>query len=602
MGFMAGFGTAFSRQIEIGEERRAQQKADAFRLKYADFISQRNKVDEWKREDTKAVNKAEAILKRTNADRRILPWVIEQVRGGADEDDIVTSVTTGKFDFTQQGGKTEVKPVDQQTVDSGMAPAETPEVPQAPEAPQPASNTELLHNNPKNPATKIKFSDKLNEIGSNMQKARQQRLDEYATNEVAGTAGVSPEEVQNTISGDAYQPAVQDTSGINFTPAPPVREPSKFDTLPEAQIEYDAAVASGDQDRITEAERTLRSVEKGTSKAAEREAIKNGIKNGGLSNIYVNGKYVKTTQVQQDADGNPVDISGNPIEGAVIPVDPIQTQRLAEINKTIDKPLQEIASAKAGVKSSLRVYSIMDDLVKKSNGDVLQPMTSGFFRWTDATVHDIAAGAAKVSQIFKDTGTLEGQDIPSLAELKNAETTLQSSGVSDLAQQKALFEVQRAIFAYQLGASLGQEGRNVSEGERKVFFDISSPGQPETFHKNMSNLILTTAKTLDDKEAQILSSDRGIKQFFADYEFIPSQYEPTSLVEELANSKDPDVKAAYQNLVSYGNSDLMPDPTKNVEGGSIPPGWDEDLWGVLTPEEQQKVRSKYSKQKPETGW
>ena len=128
----------------------------------------------------------------------------------------------------------------------------------------------------------------------------------------------------------------------------------------------------------------------------------------------------------------------------------------------------------------------MDDLVKKSNGDVLQPMTSGIFRWTDSKIHDLAAGATRVSQIFKDTGTLEGQDVPSLAELKNAEAALQSSGVSDLAQQKALFEVQKAIFAYQLGASLGQEGRNVSEGERKVFFDISATGQPDTFHKNMS--------------------------------------------------------------------------------------------------------------------
>jgi hypothetical protein len=602
MGFMAGFGTEFARQIEMGQERRAQQKADAFKLKYADYISQRDTFAELKREDAKAVKRAEAIAERTGVDRKAIPWIAAQIKGGADDSTIETSVITGKFDFSQQGGKPKVE-MDRQMVDSGMAPAETPEVPEAPQAPQPASNTELLHANPKNPATKVKLSDKLRELGSGIEQRRQQRLDEYSTNEVAANAGVSPEEVQSTLDGSGYESSIDtDTSGIKFTPGAPEREPSKFDTITEAQVNYDAAIASGDEQWITEATRILRSVEKGTTKTAEREALKNGIKNGGLSNIYVNGKYVKTTQVQQDADGNPVDISGNPIEGAVIPVDPIQTQRLAEINKTIDKPLQEIASAKAGVKSSLRVYSIMDDLVKKSNGDVLQPMTSGFFRWTDATVHDIAAGAAKVSQIFKDTGTLEGQDIPSLAELKNAETTLQSSGVSDLAQQKALFEVQRAIFAYQLGASLGQEGRNVSEGERKVFFDISSPGQPETFHKNMSNLILTTAKTLDDKEAQILSSDRGIKQFFADYEFIPSQYEPTSLVEELANSKDPDVKAAYQNLVNYGNNDLMPDPTKNVEGGFIPPGWDEDLWGVLTPEEQQKVRSKYSKQKPETGW
>lgn len=590
MGFMAGFGTAFARQIEIGQEQRNQQKSDAFKLKYADYINRRDYLQELKREDAKAVKKAQALIERTGADPKTIGWVVEQVKGDADEKSIEAALSTGKFDFTQKGGETQATPIDQQMQDSGMAPAEAPEAPSAPESPQVAGSTELLHSNPKNPATKVKLSDKLHEAAAAMEQRRSQRLDEYATNEVAGTAGVSPEEVQGTIAGDVSLPSEQYSSeGIKFTPAPPTPEADPMASPNESAIELEQAKAAYEANPTEQTKARLDAAVIRDRAVVNRMALEKGMETGTGMVVMIDPvtKVGTTYAAQVNDQGEYIDDQGNVLKGAK-PLSPAAQEALLKINSNsseVPKYLEKTAS----VTSMLSDFKDANDVVN-SDPRILAKGLSGV-----AQIYSRVANEAKaIAETMAKNGFESGEK--AVEDMVNNYGLQVRSDPKNLAAKASLFQALNIKMAYTLSRLEGQTSSGQSNKDVDRFMSmLSEAGDPEAFRNKMSNMIMAQVNELQQQGELLGKYNNDLLTFKSAFGWTLGDTVPNPK-EVIEGSTNPKVTGGYDIVKKYADqgNGLINTPEvgtgakPNVsDANGVPAGIDPEDWKYMDEEDKK---------------
>lgn len=562
MGFMAGFGPAFSDSFERGNERNAKRRDDLFKITYSDFIDRRKQKEEWEREDAKAARKAEALLENSGVDPRAYPHVYKQVQAGIDDTVILNDLRTGRFEFNDKETKTpegvdpeseatpESDPMAAQMSESGMNPAAPAAPAAAPESPVPQENGFNLG----------KLFPKFRPGG------RAERDRNRALEATAGAAGTTVEDVQGTLTGTGYTPPDIDTTGIKFTP---VADPQKADplaTLTQSRVELDAALAAGDPQRIEVAKRRWHSVISASTIQAELDAKAEGITlDGAPATVYgADGTYKATVRVKRDPESPSgfVDItSGEPIEGNVVPRDKAENDLLESINTSLQKPMSEQTGRISAALGSVRTYNTMSDIVEKTEGAVLAPATSGLFKFSERWIQDATVAAEQANKMFATNGELPGDS--SLEGLQAQLEALKQSPDQSLGTQKGLFEVQKAIMAYQLGAAMGQDGRSLAEAERKLFTEMAAGGVTvERFHQGMADILFGNIRTLDQQTKLILENDMNVKQYVQTYRHAPGHINIEPITSQLANSTDPELNGAWQRMQEFNRAAGMKLPQK----------------------------------------
>lgn len=569
MSFMAGFGDAFSRSFEAGNERNARRREDLFKMTYTDFINKRDKISEYKREDAKAARKAEALIEQSGVDPRAYPFVFKQVQAGVDESTLVNDLRTGRFEYgdDKESVETEAQPDTPEDVDpmaaqmenSGMVP---PEGPAPVEATAPAADTSSSGIN-------------IGGLFPSFRGGTRAERDRARTFESVGSAaGISPEEVESTLSGDAYTPPQIDASGIKFTPAEAAQKADPISTLRESKIELDSAMASGDPKRIAVAERRWQSVLSASTIEAELKAKAEGIQvDGAPASLYKDGKYVRPIRVKKLPDGSMVDIiTEEPVDGQVVPRDDAETDLLEKINASVGKPMEDQTARMAAATGSIRTYHKMADIVQKTNGEVLAPVTSGVFQWAEKWIQDATVSASRFNQLMAGGKVDEAMQTTTMESLQAQLEALQQNPDQSLGTQKGLFEVQKAIMAYQLGATMGQDGRSLAEAERKLFTEMAAGGvTPDRFHQGMSDILIGNVRSLDQQTKMILGNDMNVRQYIQDYQHSPEHINVEGLQSQLTNSTDPELKMAWDALVESDRSGglKLPEAAPGAEVQSI---------------------------------
>lgn len=97
MGFMAGFGKAFSNSFENAQTRKAEKEKDAFRLAYDSFTSKKSSYDKASSEDSAAMKKAQLMIADTGADLSALGETAERIRSGYSDKDVREFLKNNSF-------------------------------------------------------------------------------------------------------------------------------------------------------------------------------------------------------------------------------------------------------------------------------------------------------------------------------------------------------------------------------------------------------------------------------------------------------------------------------------------------------------------------
>jgi hypothetical protein len=529
MSFMEGFGRSFSRSFENQSQQNAQDRSDQFKMTYQTYLERMKERKSQELEDTKAANKAKSIVESYgNIPKEAWPKVYNWIQAGLDDVDIRQNLENGSWNIKQVGSQKEVvntdkKPVDpltQQTQESGLSPTQAAEpVSQNPQEP--------VSDNP------IKgFFDRIrnNHLADNNQ---------YALKRIGEVSGQSEQDIQNTLTAQTG-PKMEDDSSVDFSPGTRTdKQTQALNTIAELAPALAEAEASGNK---TLAERL--SLRLDAAKAAFKEQ-----------------EIAKADAVDQVA----------------------ARKERYEVGASLQKPLEEHRQKVASLKGAVRSYNIMSDIVEKSHGAVLAPVTSSLFESAQKWAVDARTMVDQVNEVMKNetdgTVTLPTEG---LSILEHAQKELLHGNQNDLGTQKGLFEIQKAIFAYHLATSVGQNGKNLSEPERKMFTELSSGGvTPDRFHQGMADILDSQIKNADEEGKSIYDSNTLLKTYKNTRPDVQTpEFDYQSLQDELKNEKDPDIQKAYTRL-------------RHNDRGNANPQNPEDQMGpypiIKTPEEAMKL-------------
>lgn len=549
-GFMAGFGPAFSRSFEGARDRAHAERQDTFRLVYNDLIQRREKREEETKEDRKAVAKAKALAASVpgvpeEAWMKAYDWV----KSDLSDAQIMENLQTGSFEVGQAAPTPDAaaapSAVDTQMSASGIAPAAAPEAtPASPEQ----KPTELDTGNPITAFLRKK-------AGSSGDFRREQAIEKIAKN-----TGASVDDVRAELDGTSPTTASVDSSRVKYTPGAMSKEPSKFDTITEAQVELDDAVASGDPRRIQTAERTLKSI---ITAIDTEEAIKakHSGKGSALHRIIGPNGYELHANVYEDGQGKFHLNDGKKTylgdDQQALPVDDNEYKLLEAIDSDLKKPFEELAVKKASVESTIQTVARMDDIVKQSGDRVLSDLPSDFVSWWDRWTKGVdvaveiaqsaASGGNTAAETFANDGMINKDDINrKLTDLRGLNEQLMTQDMSKLSVQKAIYETQKAIFTYQLASAMGQDGKALSNEERKIFAQLASVGTTaEKFRGAMSATLNNMVDSVDSQVRAIPAGSSSLGRYIEQYGTPPASATPPMMSEELDNAKDPTIKATW---------------------------------------------------------
>lgn len=606
-GFAAGFGPAFSRSFEGARERAATERRDRFRLMYEDFISQRNKKEEWEREDGKYAKKAKALTEGAAVNPAVYAKVYEWVKAGLDDSEIEHRLQTGQFDIGEEVPRPEApqspESPDKQMQDSGMV--EPPAVDTRPMSSQEGASAQPISSVEEDRGGFGGFLSGLAKRAKEGKKRGDERRQQRAYDDVAKAAGVSPDDVRSTISNRTPGSSGPDASNIKFTPGAPERKPDPFTQGSEIFIELKQAEESGDQARIKVArDRVLAYNAWRMHEARMKKSEAGGISGlGGTPvTLWENGEYVTNLLVREDPEGNGViDVQ----TGQIIPYENVRevserAQTLMDrLASSLGKDVKVLNDRKNNIRSTLRTAAKMSQIIKDTNGQVLAGGTAALSRTAQKWVLEASTLANQVNQALGQGQNVAPQYIKQLEQY--SEKLAAGEGGIDLATQRSLFETQQALMSFYLGAAIGQEGSKLSDKDRAALLQMSEAGVTvDRFHQAMANIIIDNVRSLDDLGVDVVNNNTDLRLFVDDPEggYIPKMVEFQPLEVELDHmDKGSDIYTIWETLKQFDTAvgdDIIapprpdlgkPDPAKPISTS------EEDIPVMNSPEEAMKLPS-----------
>lgn len=484
-GFMAGFGSAFSRSFEQASDQRAQREQDAFRLGYADYISQRDKREERKREDSKRLKAAETIAATYSTPENAM--IVYDMLLSMDESTVIKTLQDNEIviDKAAPGAGDQ----------SGLADPRDGLAPQA----EGAVSAQMTQSGMAPPADKGIFG--------NMLGSRQDKMARETNDRIAQTAGVTPEEVQETKNWSGSE-VVPNQSDLSFQIKPKVgnkrMDPTEITDVDDAIIYADQAYEFGTEQDQLRAERILAQMKDESMRKSRQTRMETG-------NFYEATRGVGTNpdgskelvNVEYDKDGNVLytNSRGEPFTGTVKEFNKNTEEYLNKVSGDYSKPVSEYNEKLTALKSTIKTADDIAQLQQQfpdaatAGGDIAQ--------FLDKT----ARGAYGTLNIVTDNWLRNGADpaqAKSLAaQAARAEAALEKSlgGVTDNVNRNAiaaaLIDIKATKLAYAMAAQSGQTGRAVSVQEFQAWKDAAlGRGNPESAQINTSDFIASELEML----------------------------------------------------------------------------------------------------------
>lgn len=530
MGFMAGFGNAFADSMENRRKEEASKRDDLFKLKFQQLLDNKDKIEARDKEVAKNTKLAKSYIQSTGADPKAIGQVFEWVDAGLDAKTIERNLLTGKFKVKEAASNDQMKA-------AGLDPS-APQEATEPTAAAPR-NTELLGNNPKNPATKFRLP--------NIFEDRSVRRDRITNDRLAEVTGQDPEQIQATLNGQGGMDT-PDASGVEFQAAPPPM--SKVEgpqDIIDAQIALDEANRSGDPAQMQMAQDRYDSVKAGAITQSRLKAKENGIMSGQGFRARIVGPDGKQSveTLKETPDGRYAVFkpggAGEPVyvtEDQMMPLAPEEVKALMQIGVD-DTAVRDYQDKTAIAQSVIRDFNDSRKLIM-SDKRLLAPAVSGAAQVAQRVGVELNA----IVDTIKQGNFQEG-----LGSLNNLEAEYQQilgKGVDDLASKAALLKVKQIKMAYNMAALYGQSGRGASNFDIEKFEQMVAVGSDvDKFTKNMSDNITGAIANLRTQGQNLNQFNNDLNGFEAAFGWRPMEI--TADIDQLLES-DPSVKEGWDIL------------------------------------------------------
>lgn len=560
-GFMAGFGSAFSQSFNQQRQRSHEKEQDAFKMQYTDYISRRESIEKRKREEKMQINKAKKFAEMYSNNPEAWPSIHEMIVNDIDDNAIIkhlqeneaviepakASDNSGPADPRQDLTTQANGAVDAQMQESGMQP--------------PADKG--IFGNMQSPLKGV-FGDRPN-------------TNERVTNRVAEAAGVSSDEVRNTLNPqEETSPIPGSNLQVKWKPKTGASDLYKANNLNEALVSLAQAKDSGDENAIRIAQNVVDANMAADTIKAKNEAVAKGEDyTPHMAAVKENGKFIGYATPGREP-GTWVDSEGRPVGGEVVPFDKTIVEDLDDITKDTAKESVEYRQAVSKFTANARNVMDMATILKANPG----VMGAGGYvaKETDQFMRNIKSTV----DLFKQKGSAEKLnegDMSTLAKYEEqVEQEMQNSPIGDnfrkMALARSLLEMKAIRMAYAQAATVGQTGQGVAAREFDRFYEMMMNPNEGAWKQEANSFLQNGLANLKNQERSLNEFDPRVSTFEKKHGF-PSPIKPAPSLEELLQL-DPELM--------QGMDAMMTDSMRVDENVTNP----DQVGGVSTPKSKQE--------------
>lgn len=609
-GFMSGFGSAFSQSFQQGLANRQEKDRDAFKLKYADYISRRDTIEKEEKEAQGQIKAAKAAVARAGAPAEMWGEAYKILRDGGDIKYLDEWLSTNQFvieptsvakgddgapatpqdSLTQQAQSS----VDAQMSESGMAPPQDGGIfGNLKEKLSPVEN--VMNGEPVTGQTQ-------------MARSTDQNRSDRATQAVAGAAGVSPEQVNKTL-GPRQQPAYG-IPDIGFKAIPKGGpEPDKINTLEEAAIEVLNADQSGDPARVQFAKdrfKLLQELERDKiAQTARAKAIAEGTyaETNAKAMLDKEGKFVKIIypKMAQGPNG-PIEVDAVTNE----PIDPAQAQYI-DLNKRVldrkDEITDKIGPARKEytdkVNNAVEMVRLLGDARKLYDPAVggdprVLTYAADVAQQAQSIAREVYTGMDLVTHEAAQRGMFTQDGYNKMLEQEAKLKTLLGPEINSLAGKKAMFDAKMKLAAYRGAMMEGMSGRDISNQDIQRWDEIlASSNDPKVLQEKLGSLVGNKLSALRNEGTQVIRDNQQVIDFEKEFGFNPWG-DVKDIDTYLSEDKDPLVKSGmdYINAKDASASVVGDDDWSDLPDWAPNSGISPSAFKKLSPRGQELLKKK----------
>jgi hypothetical protein len=636
MGFMAGFGSAFAQSFNQENQAIQQHQDDIFKMRYTDYITQRDKREAEDKQNAKNM-KAAAALAQTYSQPDEAKWAIyDMLNSGVDQSIIAKQLLDNQAVVSQSSttkpgeAATPADPRDnltdaaQSSVDgqmeaSGMKAPKGGGIFAGSTAATNVSSPSTGTGGANRPASSL--SGTFHDIFSSQGKTS--RATDRANADISAVTGKSVDEINRTIAGEQKvetdpipgRPDVQ----IKWQPKAGVGwfddMAKKVNTVADAQVLYNLAQEKGTPSQQAWALKTLNDLKKNSAEQAHLAAQENGTGFTYSRGFVKDANGVASDHQVRFVPGNNVDIPDHFVdEGTgeqfsvdqVIPVNKDQEAALVDVAKEAQKPYEEYNQSKLQYKQAVRIASTASKLAKENPGAIGIPgnIAQGIdmLRRAGLETVNLVRGPRGFEPPTDQSGNVVITDAAQ-KDLDKAEDFIQKQlqgekgGLIDRASKTALqatlLDIQTTKLAYMMAAQQGQAGHAISNKDFQAFKNSASGGgNPEALRQAAAQMIQEQHQKLIDMEKQLTAGGPATAAYKNRYgKNAKTGFEiPSTIDTEIA--EDPDLKAAIDSVNA-----AIPDTTgQQVDTKIEAPEWlskaVDSEGNPITPEVYQELPQK----------
>jgi hypothetical protein len=622
MGFMAGFGSAFSQSFQADQDRIAQKDEDTFRMQYQDYISQRDYRQKLDLENKKNLRMARSIVAGTTGQPpEAVQWAYEQLSGGASPEYVQKYLNDNQATVTPN---TTTKPGDGATANDAQ-PADPRD--NLSTAASSSVDSQMTASGMKAPASGGIFGNikqGMHDIFSGEGKAA--RTNDRSTQRIAGATGVDPQQVKDTLSGKNMpgdpldgMPNTQikfapkgatfqqlQAAANNYNDATALKVWTDQNGTPEQKMYADNLYNQFKQQKSNEIRQNAFALD--PSKAPQRGMVRNP--NG----LGYNGKFVQADY----SDGDPlhpkwIDDQGQEVDPKLVqPVGQNQEADMKAVAEEASEDMKPYEQAKTDQKAFIRTANDYITLLKDSKGkydakamDITGDVSQFVDRWRRAAVNiaDLVMPQGEVPDASSAVAELDKAE----AKVRNE---LASGRLIDANSQNALkaslIDIQGTKLAYQMAAQANGSTKGISNADFQHFKDVvSGNGNPVTAAKALQMSIKQGSGNLGDMEKNIKTGRGKASYYKGKYPGAPNGFDMGQSFED-ESAQDPEIAAALKNINAdageetnpgqqINTSENMPEwatkaqqPIVGLDGQEVAPG----MWKYMSPALQDAIKKK----------
>lgn len=588
MGFMAGFGSAFSKSYENAADNRAVKEEDTFKLMYSDYIQRRGDREKYNREQAKNVNAAKSYAEAYGANSSAWPKIKEWIDAGMTDTQIAQNIQNGDF-ITGPTPPASIAadnaPADastsNQTKASGLAPDTIAPVPGAEGASvTPAGATPPISGG----------SGDATVAGGDTPGFGWHKPDPAAKarSRIAQTAGVDEATVTDTLNKDLTTPTQAGGNTIQYRPKHnALKDITKLDSVEGVQAALDLATAQGNESDVQlytdmlKGQQAVRSKKINDDARARAEAEGTAYHPQQFTTWDDKGNFVKMVDVTPDGQGGFQDADGNPIEQSTTMHQVTKTEA-DDWDKVVKDSVQPVTDYQKKVSDFVTTAKLADEMkslidpTKGGNpavlsiaGDISQIGTNIL-----ADIKGVAGLSSDNGNLVLDAnndGFISGSEVDAINSIADKAQKVLSSGtvqnMNVMSVQRGLLEAKALKMAYLQAASFGQTGQGVSKVELQNIYQSILQENPTSFLANLDGNMMSQKSDLDTNYQMLTQNNLEIQNYEARWHYQPFPI-ARPVDEQLAGlgigQGDPSANAAKEKQMTG-----IPKVTDDAEGDKI---------------------------------